>query len=113
MPQHDVSKVRYRSHTWLQRAYSVNALFLRALPCALDLGVTTRTTMPIPAPKKQSPPRARPATRGAAQPARLEVRRNQLLAALPDAEMARWLPELTFVDLPLGLVLYELSLIHI
>ena len=32
---------------------------------------------------------------------------NHLLAALPDAEMHRWLPLLEPVDLPLGLVLYE------
>ena len=63
--------------------------------------------MPIPPPKKKPQPRARPCADGHPQPADLEVQRNQLLAALPDAEMARWLPELTFVDLPLGLVLYE------
>ena len=34
-------------------------------------------------------------------------RRNQLLAALPDAEWLRWLPQLEPVDLPLGKVLYE------
>jgi CRP-like cAMP-binding protein len=32
---------------------------------------------------------------------------NQLLAALPDAEWARWMPALEPVDLPLGKVLYE------
>jgi CRP-like cAMP-binding protein len=32
---------------------------------------------------------------------------NQLLAALPDAEWQRWLPQLESVDLPLGLVVYE------
>jgi CRP-like cAMP-binding protein len=32
---------------------------------------------------------------------------NHLLAALPDAEWQRWLPELQFVDMPLGQVLYE------
>ncbi len=32
---------------------------------------------------------------------------NQLLAALPPDELARWLPELEAVDLPLGKVLYE------
>ena len=52
---------------------------------------------------------------GCAQRAALEVcmeeapdpRRNQLLAALPEAEWARWLPRLEAVDLPLGKVLYE------
>jgi CRP-like cAMP-binding protein len=35
------------------------------------------------------------------------ARTNQLLAALPDAEWQRWLPQLEPVDLPLGQVLYE------
>ena len=34
-------------------------------------------------------------------------KRNHLLAALPEAEWLRWLPELELVDLPLGKVLYE------
>jgi CRP-like cAMP-binding protein len=36
-----------------------------------------------------------------------DPRKNQLLAALPDAELQRWLPQLESVDLPLGLVVYE------
>ena len=36
-----------------------------------------------------------------------EAKLNRLLAALPDAEMKRWLPQLELIDLPLGLVLYE------
>jgi CRP-like cAMP-binding protein len=32
---------------------------------------------------------------------------NYLLAALPDAERQRWLPQLEFVEMPLGQVLYE------
>ncbi len=32
---------------------------------------------------------------------------NQLLASLTTAEWQRWLPQLTLVDLPLGMVLYE------
>ena len=32
---------------------------------------------------------------------------NQLLAALPDAEWQRWLPQLECVEMPLGQVLYE------
>lgn len=36
-----------------------------------------------------------------------DPRQNRLLAQLPAAEWARWLPELEPVDLPLGLVLYE------
>ncbi|CAM8661458.1 Crp cAMP-binding proteins - catabolite gene activator and regulatory subunit of cAMP-dependent protein kinases [Comamonadaceae bacterium] len=34
-------------------------------------------------------------------------RRNQLLAALPDADWARWEPHLELIELPLGKVLYE------
>jgi CRP-like cAMP-binding protein len=33
--------------------------------------------------------------------------KNHLLAALPDAEQQRWLPQLESVEMPLGLVLYE------
>ena len=33
--------------------------------------------------------------------------KNHLLAALPDAEWQRWLPQLEEVDMPLGEVLYE------
>lgn len=36
-----------------------------------------------------------------------DPRKNQLLAALPDAEWQRWLPLLEPVDLPLGTVVYE------
>lgn len=32
---------------------------------------------------------------------------NHLLAALPDAERQRWTPQLEWVEMPLGLVLYE------
>ncbi|MET0498483.1 MAG: Crp/Fnr family transcriptional regulator [Steroidobacteraceae bacterium] len=34
-------------------------------------------------------------------------RQNQLLAALPDAALQRWLPHLEAIDMPLGKVLYE------
>jgi CRP-like cAMP-binding protein len=34
-------------------------------------------------------------------------RQNGLLAALPDAEWQRWLPQLEWTDLPLGQVIYE------
>jgi len=37
----------------------------------------------------------------------LDTGANHLLAALPDAELRRWLPLLERVDLPLGHVLYE------
>ena len=36
-----------------------------------------------------------------------DPRKNHLLAALPEAEWQRWLPQLESVDLPLGQVLYE------
>ncbi|MBA3592474.1 MAG: Crp/Fnr family transcriptional regulator [Polaromonas sp.] len=36
-----------------------------------------------------------------------DPKKNQLLAALPDAEWQRWLPLLEPVDLPLGMVVYE------
>ncbi len=39
--------------------------------------------------------------------AHADPRTNQLLAALPDAEWQRWQPQLEWVDLPLGTVLYE------
>jgi CRP-like cAMP-binding protein len=37
----------------------------------------------------------------------VQPQQNQLLAALPPDELARWLPELEAVNLPLGKVLYE------
>jgi len=36
-----------------------------------------------------------------------DPRQNRLLAALPEAEWARWLPQMEAVDMPLGKVLYE------
>ena len=36
-----------------------------------------------------------------------DPKKNELLAALPDAEWQRWKPELEAVELPLGQVLYE------
>ena len=35
------------------------------------------------------------------------AKQNQLLAAMPEAEWKRWLPDIEAVDLPLGEVLYE------
>ena len=40
-------------------------------------------------------------------PTATEPRNNQLLAALPEAEWQRWLPQLERVEMPLGQVLYE------
>jgi len=37
----------------------------------------------------------------------LDSKKNHLLAALPDAELQRWLPALEAVQMPLGQVLYE------
>jgi len=37
----------------------------------------------------------------------VEAKKNDLLAALPDAELQRWLPQIEPIDLPLGYVLYE------
>jgi CRP-like cAMP-binding protein len=37
----------------------------------------------------------------------LDPRKNQLLAALPEADLKRWLPKLEWVDLPLGHVVGE------
>lgn len=36
-----------------------------------------------------------------------ETKLNQLLGALPDADLKRWLPDLELIELPLGKVLYE------
>jgi len=36
-----------------------------------------------------------------------EIQLNLLLAALPDAELKRWLPDLELIEMPLGQVLYE------
>ena len=38
-----------------------------------------------------------------------DPKKNHLLAALPEAEWQRWLPQLEFVEMPLGQVLYESS----
>jgi CRP-like cAMP-binding protein len=40
-------------------------------------------------------------------PTHRDPRQNQLLAALPDADLQRWLPKLEWVELPLGHVVYE------
>ena len=65
--------------------------------------------MPIAAPKNKPPVRsAGHAVR--AQPAApnlADINLNQLLAALPDADLKRWLPHLEIFDMPLGHVLYE------
>lgn len=40
-------------------------------------------------------------------PASHETKLNRLLAALPDANIKHWLPDLERIELPLGKVLYE------
>src|SRR6202790_5656280 len=40
-------------------------------------------------------------------PLSADLKQNSLLAALPDAEWTRWLPQLERVQMPLGQVLYE------
>ncbi|WP_343819316.1 Crp/Fnr family transcriptional regulator [Dyella marensis] len=40
-------------------------------------------------------------------PSANDPRQNRLLAALPEAELAHWLPHLEAVEMPLGKVLYE------
>ena len=40
-------------------------------------------------------------------PRSADLKENSLLAALPDAEWTRWLPQLERVEMPLGQVLYE------
>ena len=37
----------------------------------------------------------------------IDPKKNRLLAALPSAEWQRWLPQLEWVDMPLGAILYE------
>lgn len=37
----------------------------------------------------------------------LDPQSNHLLAALPEAERQRWLPQLEWVQMPLGEILYE------
>ncbi len=45
----------------------------------------------------------------------VDPRENQLLAALPDEDLARWVPHLELVDMQLGKVLYEpgATLLHV
>ncbi|MEP6790558.1 MAG: Crp/Fnr family transcriptional regulator, partial [Ramlibacter sp.] len=40
-------------------------------------------------------------------PLSVNAKKNELLAALPEAEWKRWKPQLESVDMPLGQVLYE------
>jgi CRP-like cAMP-binding protein len=65
--------------------------------------------MPVsPRPKKTRTSAGLPASyRRHASDRSREIKLNQLLAALPDDELNRWLPQLELVDLPLGQVVYE------
>ncbi|WP_370870338.1 Crp/Fnr family transcriptional regulator [Hydrogenophaga sp.] len=60
-------------------------------------------------PKKTAPVRKprRAAALGTPLANTSEVKLNDLLSALPDEDIKRWLPYLELVDLPLGCVLYE------
>lgn len=40
-------------------------------------------------------------------PTSSEIKLNELLSALPETQIARWLPHLELVEMPLGAVLYE------
>ena len=69
----------------------------------------------MPPKQRLEPERPRTLTEGARKPmpgpaqeaGRPDSRQNQLLAALSDADWQRWQPQLEWVDLPLGRVLYE------
>jgi CRP-like cAMP-binding protein len=65
--------------------------------------------MPIALPKKKPRARAGPSAKAArvSVPSLDEAKLNRLLAALPNDELARWRPDLEFIELPLGHVLYE------
>ena len=65
--------------------------------------------MPISPPKSKIPAGHKPRGKDRAPVVAStdEIKLNRLLAALPDAEMKRWLPELELIDLSLGHVLYE------
>lgn len=65
--------------------------------------------MSISPPKTQKPAASsKPATHPKpVLPRSSEIKLNRLLAALPDEELKRWLPQLELFDMPLGKVLYE------
>ena len=66
-------------------------------------------TMPIAASITKNPTRTAPSAEHGkpAVPSSHDIKLNHLLAALPDADLKRWLPHLEFFDMPLGHVLYE------
>lgn len=63
--------------------------------------------MPISPPQTRHAHSSHAQANGVTMTHPLHAQLNQLLAALPDAEIKRWLPELSLVELPLGQVLYE------
>ena len=101
--------VRYRTYGYATAPYSERTLFFRVNPCALDSGANAREAVTISTLSTQFGHRLRA---GTAHSHPLQVQLNQLLAALPDAEIKRWLPELVVVDMPLGQVLYEAGAIE-
>lgn len=62
------------------------------------------------APARKRAPTKKPARThhpGPLLPGSSEIKLNNLLSALPDADLQRWLPHLELVEMPLGCVLYE------
>lgn len=57
--------------------------------------------------KKHISDKPRAVRRRPVVPSSHEAKSNQLLGALPDADLKRWLPDLELIELPLGKVLYE------
>ncbi len=64
--------------------------FLHSRPTAMACSTPLQIFMMASSPKEKTTPR-----------------QNHLLAALPETEWQRWLPQLEWVDMPLGHVLYE------
>jgi CRP-like cAMP-binding protein len=90
--------------------YNHKGVFLKsAAEQSLKLGSFPRFMMPVsPRSKKTRTSAELPASyRRHASDRSREIKLNQLLAALPDDELNRWLPQLELVDLPLGQVVYE------
>lgn len=63
--------------------------------------------MATPTNRKSDVLASRAAHSGPVVPSWDEAKLNRLLAALPDAALERWLPDLELVEFPLGYVLYE------
>ena len=67
---------------------------------------TFRIVMSLTTHFKQTPVNV--ADRSQSIPSHLrEIKKNLLLASLPDTALENWFPDLEFIEMPLGLVLYE------